>query len=218
MQENFLVLLFTPMTLLFLINAFFLVYLSSYIWNIFLNINYTNSLLHQNKVKDFSVLWKLVFFFPILIFALLAEYRWSLLTQVNFFPLVSSPFVRFNGLATIAALIAIFFIKYFDKEEEGKKFQLPIFVITYIIVVYLFYIILFIATITIRLNAFPDDFLSNYSYLTAERINLAVLYGLFLLHEIFIFFAVSFNAMQRLLLLLAYTITQAFVYFMIFFK
>ncbi|HHF7386071.1 TPA: hypothetical protein ACPSKW_002677, partial [Legionella bozemanae] len=133
-----------------------------------------------------------------------------------FFPLLSSPFVRFNFIGIIVSLIALIFIKNLDKEEEVTEFKIPIFFSTYVIVLYLFFLIILMATIITRLNAFPDGFLRNYSFSTAERINEYILYALFLLHLILVFFAVSMKAAQKVLLLLGYTIALAFAYSIVF--
>ena len=63
------------------------------------------------------------------------------------------------------------------------------------------------ATVIVRMNAFPDGFTHNYPEAT-----LYVLYGLFLLHLILVFFAVSSKNPSRVLLLLVYTCILALVY------
>lgn len=217
MHENLISILLSPITLLFLVNAFFLIFVTSFVWVIFLNLKYTNFLFHSCKTNNLSpILLKAVFFFPLLFIVLIAEYKWSLLSQVNFFPLLSSPFVRFNFIGIIVSLIALIFIKNLDKEWEVAEFKIPIFFSTYMIVLYLFFLIILMATIITRLNAFPDGFLGNYSFSAAERINEYVLYALFLLHLILVFFAVSMKAAQKVLLLLGYTIALAFAYSIVF--
>lgn len=219
MHENFLSILLSPITLLFLINAFFLIFVTSFVWSIFLNMKYTGFLFHSFKENNEStVLLKAAFFFPIVLIALIAEYQWSLLTQVNFFPLVSSPFVRFNFIGIIVSLIALVFIKNLNKEKEGEEFKIPIFFITYLIMLYLFFLIILMATVITRLNAFPDGFLGKYSYSEAERINKYIIQVLFLIHLIFVFLAVSIKTTQRILLLLGYTIALAFIYTIVFWR
>ncbi|HHF7374698.1 hypothetical protein [Legionella bozemanae] len=217
MHENLISILLSPITLLFLVNSFFLIFVTSFVWGIFLNLKYTNFLFHSCKTNNRSPIFlKAVFFFPLLFIVLIAECKWSLLGQVNFFPLLSSPFVRFNFIGIIVSLIALIFIKNLDKEEEVTEFKIPIFFSTYVIVLYLFFLIILMATIITRLNAFPDGFLRNYSFSTAERINEYILYALFLLHLILVFFAVSMKAAQKVLLLLGYTIALAFAYSIVF--
>ncbi|CAM2852336.1 Uncharacterised protein [Legionella steigerwaltii] len=214
MHENFISILLSPITLLFLVNAFFLIFVTSFVWNIFLHIKYTSSLFKRDNANP--LLLKAALFFPLVLIALIAEYKWSLMSHLDFFPLISSPFVRFNFIGIIVSLIALIFIKNLDKEKEGEEFKTPLFFITYLIVLYLFYLIILMATVITRLNAFPDGFLRNYSDLTAERINQYVLGVLFLIHLIVVFFAVSMKATARILLLLAYTIALAFIYSIVF--
>ncbi|MCE0721724.1 MULTISPECIES: hypothetical protein [Legionella] len=217
MHENLISILLSPITLLFLVTAFFLTFVTSFVWTVFLNIKYTDSLFHSCKTNNQSpILLKAAFFFPLVFIVLIAEYKWSLLTQVNFFPLLTSPFVRFNFIGIIVSLIALIFIKNLDKEEEVAEFKIPIFFITYLIVLYLFFLIILMATIVMRLNAFPDGFLRNYSFSAAERINEYVLYALFLIHLILVFFGVSIKAAQKVLLILGYTIALAFAYSIVF--
>lgn len=217
MHENFLSILLSPITLLFLINAFFLIFISSFVWSVFLNMNQTRLLFDSFKTYNKpEILFKAAFFFPILLIALGAEYKWSVLTQTNFFPLLTSSFVRFNFFGIIVSLIALLFIKSLDKEEEAKEFKVPIFFIAYVIMIYLFYLIILIATVITRLNAFPDGFLSQYSYIEAERINTLVILGLFLIHLLLVFFTVSIKTEGKVILLFAYTIALAFMYSIVF--
>ncbi|STY31132.1 Uncharacterised protein [Legionella wadsworthii] len=213
MHENFLSVLLSPMSLLFLINAFFLIFLSSFVWSILYNMNYTRSLFEPLKEeKESGLLLKAAFFSPVLLLALFAEYQWSLLAKVDFFPLLSSPFVRYNFFGVIICFIGLIFIKYLDKEKEAEQFQIPIFFIAYAIVIYLIYLIILIATVVTRLNAFPDGFLRNYSYTMAGRINFTIIYTLFLIHLIFVFFTVSIKAEVKIILLFVYTVILAFIY------
>ncbi|PWY53983.1 hypothetical protein DGG96_19455 [Legionella qingyii] len=218
MHENFMSTLLSPITLLFLVEAFFLIFVTAFVWNIFLNMQYTNFLFQSfNKTHNVSaILLKSVLFVPIVLIGLIAEYEWSLLTHANFFPLISSPFVRFNFVGFIVSLSALIFIKNLDKKERASKFEVSIFFVTYILVLYLFYLIILMGTVIIRLNAFPDGFLRSHSYPVAQRINLYVLGALFLVHLLVVFLAVSVKTLQRVLLLLTYTIALAAAYSMVF--
>lgn len=214
MHESFISVLFSPITLLFLINAFFLIFVTAFVWSIFLGIQYTSSLFKMDSTNP--LLLKAALFFPLILIALVAEYQWSLLTHLNFFPLLSSSFVRFNLIGIIVSIIALLFIKSLDKEKEGEEFKIALFFVTYLIVLYLFFLIIFMATVVTRLNAFPDSFLSHYSYPTAERINQYVLGALFLFYMTGVFFVVSMRAIPRVLLCLAYTIALTFMYSIVF--
>ncbi|MCW8397264.1 hypothetical protein OQJ26_00460 [Legionella sp. PATHC038] len=214
MHEHFISMWFSPLTLLFFINAFFLFFVTSFVWTIFFHLNYTRSLFKMYKAHP--LLLKAALFFPLILIAFIAEYKWSLLGHFDFFPLISSSFVRFNFIGIIVSLIALIFVKKLDKEEDGEEFKLPIFLMTYPIVLYLFYLIILIATVVTRLNAFPDGFPRNYFYLSAESINQYVIGILFLIHLIFVFFAVSMKVAPRFLCLLAYTIALAFIYGLVF--
>ncbi|MCW8470741.1 hypothetical protein OQJ19_08750 [Fluoribacter gormanii] len=218
MHENFISNLLSPITWLFLIEAFFLIFVTAFVWNIFLNLRYSNVLFQSlNKTcKVSAILSKAVFFLPIVLIGLLAEYEWSLLSHVNFFPLISSPFVRFNFIGIIISLIALIFIRNLDKTERTEEFKRSIFFVTYFLVLYLFYLIILMGTVITRLNAFPDGFLKSYSYPVAERINFYVLCALFLVHLLIVHFAVSVKTLQRVLLLLAYTIALTFAYSIVF--
>ena len=208
MHESFVSVLLSPINLLFLINAFFLIFLSSFIWKIFCNLNYTQSLFNApNPENNQALTLKIAFFSPLVLIAFIAEYHWSLLQHVNFFPLVSSSFVKFNLLGLIISLIILIIIKNHDKKPEAKTAEQSLFIIAYFIVLYLFYLIILMATVIVRMNAFSDGFTHNYP----EAI-LYVLYGLFLLHLILVFFAVSMKNLNRVLLLLAYTGILALAY------
>ncbi|MCW8409303.1 hypothetical protein OQJ13_09995 [Legionella sp. PATHC035] len=213
MQEHFISMWFSPMTLLFLINAFFLFFVTSFVWNIFFHLNHTSSLFKMDKANPLVL--KAALFFPLILIAIIAEYKWSLLAHFDFFPLISSSFVRFNFIGIIVSLIALIFVKRLDK-EEGEAFKLPIFLITYPIVLYIFYLIILIATVVTRLNVFPDGFPRNNVYLSAERINQFIIAVLFLIHLIFVFFAVSMKVAPRILCLLVYTIALIFIYSLVF--
>ncbi|KTD33230.1 hypothetical protein Lnau_2878 [Legionella nautarum] len=214
MDNNFITILLSPITLLFLINAFFLIFVTSFAWSIFLKIKYTNFLFYSFKTNNKPVLLlKIAFFFPIILIALFAEYQWSVLTSLRFFPLLSSTFVQYNAIGMVLSLIALVIIKNFN-EEKAEEFKRPIFLMTYGIVLYLFYLIILIATVVTRLNAFPDGFLRSYA--GKEIINQSILYALFLIYLMVVFFAVSMKTIQRVLLLLGYTIALAFAYSMAF--
>ncbi|VEB34552.1 hypothetical protein [Legionella cherrii] len=213
MREHFISMWFSPLTLLFLINAFFLFFVTSFVWNIFVHLNATSSLFKMEKANP--LLLKAALFFPLILIAIIAEYNWSLLAHSDFFPLISSSFVRFNFIGIIVSLIALIFVKKLDK-EEGEEFKLTIFLITYPLVLYLFYLIILIATVVTRLNAFPDGFPRNYFYLSAENINQYIVGVLFLIHLIFVFFAVSMKVAPRFLCLFAYTMALTFIYSLVF--
>ncbi|MFW2534186.1 MULTISPECIES: hypothetical protein [unclassified Legionella] len=213
MHDNIVSTLLSPITLLFLVNAFFLIFVTSFLWTIFLNIKFTNVLYHSVKSNDKApLLLKAVLFFPIVLVAVIAEYQWSVLTQVNFFPLASSSFVRFNAIGLLVAVIALIFIKHLDKTMEVQTVGVPLFIISYLIVLYLFYLIILMATVITRFNAFPDGFLRHDSFPTAQKINEYLLLGLFLIHWLVVFFTVSCKTTQRILFFLAYTLSLAFAY------
>lgn len=213
MHDNIISTLLSPITLLFLINAFFLIFVTTFVWKAFLDIKFTNSLFHSFKATGKPlILLKAMLFFPIVFVAFIAEYEWSVLTHVNFFPLADSSFVRFNALGLFVSLITLLFIKNLDKKVEVETARIPLFVVTYLIVLYLFYLIILMATVMTRLNAFPDGFLRNYAFPTAQRLNEYVLYGLFLIHWVLVCFSVSCKTTHRILLLFAYTIVLAFTY------
>lgn len=210
MDNSFITILLSPITLLFLINAFLLIFVTSFAWSIFLKIRYTNFLINLCKVHNEPVLLlKIVLFLPIIVIALFAEYHWSLLTNPQFFPLISSNFVRYNVIGIVLALIALVIIKNFN-EKNAEEFKLPIFLITYAIVLYLFYLIILIATVVTRLNAFTDGFFRSYA--GTELTHQYILYALFLFYLVGVFLVVSMKTRSRLLLLVGYTIALAFAY------
>jgi hypothetical protein len=210
MDNSFITILLSSITLLFLINAFLLIFVTSFAWAIFLNIKYTNFLINLCKAHNEPVqLLKIVLYLPIIVIALFAEYQWSLLTNPQFFPLISSNFVRYNVIGIVLALITLIIIKNFN-EKKAEEFKFPIFLITYAIVLYLFYLIILIATVVTRLNAFPDGFFRSYA--GTELTNQYILYALFLFYLVVVFFMVSMKTRLRLLLLVGYTIALAFAY------
>ncbi|KTC96708.1 hypothetical protein [Legionella feeleii] len=217
MHDNIISTLLSPITLLFLVNAFFLIFVTSFVWTIFLNVKFTNSLFHSFKANNRApLLLKAVLFFPLVLIAFIAEYQWSVLTQANFFPLAGSSFVRLNAIGLLISVIALIVIKNLDKKMEVETYRIPLFIMTYLIVLYLFYLILLMATVITRLNAFPDGFLRNYSFPAAQKINEYVLFGLFLIHWLVVFVTVSCQTTQRILFFLAYTIILALAYSIVF--
>ena len=52
MRENFLMFIFSPITLLFLINAFFMIFVASFVWNRFFNMKSTQCLIDSQAIPN----------------------------------------------------------------------------------------------------------------------------------------------------------------------
>ena len=205
MIEGYFMVLVSPLTLLFLVNSLFLIFLTSSIWSFFFNLKSTRALLNGFIDVESSPLFKLVLLLPIACFALIAEYHWSLLVNINFFPLLSSVFVKLNILGTLMVLIALPIIKFYDKKSDSRTSNTILFSLSYFGLIYIFYLVILMASVVIRLNAFPDNFLHSYPLLQREKINHYVMCSLFALNFIGVFMAVTTRALWRLLLFFIYT-------------
>ena len=212
MKEGFVGFLFSPMALLFVINAFFLIIVTSFAWRIFFNLDYTRALFKLPKIHDkYSWLLKAGLFFPIEIIAIIIVYYWSSLQHINIFPLFQSSFVKLNLVGFITVIAALMVIKHLNNKSDDENLKVPMFYIAYVGIIYLFTLIIVMTTVITCLNTLPNGLLENYLSPKEGGIMEFVLFALFSLYLLFIFMVVSLTIKGRILVFLAYTIAISFV-------
>lgn len=211
MKESYLIYLSHPLTLLFLFTSLVLIVLSAYLWNIFLNLKHTKIILSSPEFADnYPLAFRLCFLLPVLAFALIAQYFWSI--SGGFFP--GSVMSAKSGLInSLIGIIALHGIKYLDRKSLPSMNKIY-FYLYYLWLLYIFYLIILLATVVIRLNAFPDNFLYSYSSINAEKLNYYLMYALFALNWVVLCIAVSVRIQWRILLFVLYSlITSLMNYF-----
>lgn len=149
-----------------------------------------------------SLLTDSLLFIPLIIVIVSIQYLMPL-EQVNYFPLSTSHFIKWNFLVLLFSIIGLAMIKKIDKRPE-VNYKNIFWIVGYICIAYLTFIIVLMATLVIGMNAFPDNTLSYYPYVPM-KINPYVIYPLFIVQILFIWIALSLKSVAKVVLTLAYT-------------
>ncbi|HAT1596101.1 TPA: hypothetical protein JAN72_10970 [Legionella pneumophila] len=207
MQESFFSFLASPINLLFLFVAFFLLFVTPWLWNM---VNSTHNIhklfdLLGIKKKENSLIVTGLLFLPLLLITIFIEWFWPL-ENITLFPILASPYIKFNIIAVISVVILLILIQF------DKKKSIELWLLAYAAVLYLSYLILIMATVVVGMNAFPA---SHYIFAPESNmtINKTIIYGLLITHLIFVWLTLSLKFTWRLLLMILYTLALSFAYF-----
>lgn len=211
MQQSFFLFLSSPINLLFLFVAFFLLFVTAWVWNTAISANNTHKLLDLLGIKknENSLLVRGLLFFPLLLITIFIEWFWPL-ENITLFPTLTSPFVILNTIGVISVVILLIIMK-FDKREAQYK-SIELWLLAYIAALYLLYLIILMATVVVGMNAFPaNQFIFSPS--GGLMVNTKIIYGLLVAHVIFVWLILSLKFTWRLLLMILYTLGLSFAYF-----
>ncbi|HHQ8861269.1 TPA: hypothetical protein ACU93F_001300 [Legionella pneumophila] len=207
MQDSFFSFLSSPINLLFLFVAFFLLFVTPWLWNIVNSAHNIHKLLDPLgiKKKENSLPVTGLLFLPLLLIIIFIEWFWPL-AKITLFPILASPYIKFNIIAVISVVILLILIQF------DKKKSMELWVLAYAAVLYLLYLIIIMATVVVGMNAFPA---SHYIFApeSSMTINRTIIYGLLIAHLIFIWLTISLKFTWRLLLMILYTLALSFAYF-----
>ena len=219
MRETYLSILFSPMTLLILINAFFMIFTTSFVWNRFLNLNFVRDEVGHSSLQQHPVLLKVTFLVPvvaivpILLFGkqhhlirnlLKLLFCFSLfvimmLWVINFlyYALLNanllSSIVMYHFSAALIAFSVLMGLSKTDKNNSATHVGAVGCLLAYFCMLYLFYLIVLMGTIITSLNTLS-------SHITNPRI-----WGvLFLIQFVFIFTVISMKQKGKLLWFVGY--------------
>ncbi|HFF3084920.1 hypothetical protein [Legionella pneumophila] len=157
------------------------------------------------KKKENSLLVTGLLFLPLLLITIFIEWFWPL-ENITLFPILASPYIKFNIIAVISVVILLILIQF------DKKKSIELWLLAYASVLYLLYLIIIMATVVVGMNAFPA---SHYIFAPESNmtINKTIIYGLLITHLIFVWLTLSLKFTWRLLLMILYTLALSFAYF-----
>ncbi len=208
MNHGLLSILFSPITLLFLINSFFLIGVTAFAWRAFLRLSCARSLYDVPKVSYRYVL-NAVMLLPVLVLGIIIKY-FELFSDPNFFPLIDSSLVKYNLLGIIIVFIGLMWIYFSHKKINKKESKISLFIVTYLSVIYLFYLILVLATAVTLINVFHDNILQGYEPVQAKTIHQYLICLVFLAYWLFLYVSLCINKVARICLFIVYTLIISF--------
>lgn len=128
------------------------------------------------KKKENSLPVTGLLFLPLLLIIIFIEWFWPL-ANITLFPILASPYIKFNIIAVISVVILLILI------QCDKKKSMELWVLAYAAVLYLLYLIIIMATVVVGMNAFPA---SHYIFApeSSMTINRTIIYGLLIAHLI----------------------------------
>ncbi|HAT9214208.1 TPA: hypothetical protein JBC15_08695 [Legionella pneumophila subsp. pneumophila] len=207
MQDSFFSFLSSPINLLFLFVAFFLLFVTPWLWSMVNSTHNIHKLLDLIgiKKKENSRVVNGLLLLPLLLITIFIEWLWPL-ANITLFPILASPYIKFNIIAVISVIILLILIQFDKKKSMG------LWVLAYAAVLYLLYLIIIMATVVVGMNTFPA---SHYIFApeSSMTINRTIIYGLLIAHLIFIWLTISLKFTWRLLLMILYTLALSFAYF-----
>lgn len=120
MQDSFFSFLSSPINLLFLFVAFFLLFVTPWIWNIVNSAHNIHKLLDPFgiKKKENSLPVTGLLFLPLLLIIIFIEWLWPL-ANITLFPILASPYIKFNIIAVISVVILLILIQFDKKNQWG---------------------------------------------------------------------------------------------------
>ncbi len=226
MHDTYLSVLFSPVSLLFVINAFFMIFVTSFLWKMFFNLKYTQLIINFPSIRDSnSALLKAAFLIPavsiflILLVGMREKFTRNLLKLLSFCLMLLTLFLMFirflnkefmNGnlsspafklaiVGLFVSIVGLMLIKRSDKTISSEGVGMFLYLVAYIFMLYGIYLLTLLGTVVTVLNAFPDHFYAPLA-----------LAGLFLMHFIFILIVISLKATGQMGLALLYTLMIAF--------
>ncbi len=120
MQDSFFSFLSSPINLLFLFVAFFLLFVTPWLWcmvNSTHNIHKLLDLIGIKKKENSRVVNGLLLL-PLLLITIFIEWLWPL-ENITLFPILASPYIKFNIIAVISVVILLILIQFDKKKING---------------------------------------------------------------------------------------------------
>lgn len=199
--------IFTPINLLFLINAFLFIYIAPLFWRSFIQLDCVAESLCEAQLATELASTALIFL-PLLFIPLSLFYLFSLqqLGGQFFFPITGSNFIKGNLLFTISTAIILLIAKKIDHKNLKPNTRIALSFVLYLIILYFVFLIIIAATTVVSMNAFPDGIIFQNN-----TMNYKLIFAVYLGHLLTMSFMVLLNAQQRIFLFFLYFLGQSYL-------